>query len=114
MPPAEQAMVNSAAKRVTRAPAIVSCAFLLLAVFARWPYGFYTLLRFAVCGSAAYLAVQAYELKKHAWVWVMGSIAVLFNPFIPVHLRRSDWQVIDFIVAVVFAVSLATIRPRGR
>jgi hypothetical protein len=87
--------------------------FLLLAVFGRWPYGFYTLLRFAVCGSATFLAVQAFELKKSVWVWIMAAMAVLFNPLIPIRLPRDAWQVIDLIAAVVLAVSLFTIRRSG-
>lgn len=36
---------------VSNVPAIVSMVFLLLAAFVPWPYGFYVLLRFVVCGS---------------------------------------------------------------
>jgi hypothetical protein len=52
-------------------------------------------------------------MRKTLWVWVMGGILILFNPFVPVHLRRSDWLPIDFVAAVVFVVSLATIRERS-
>jgi DNA-directed RNA polymerase subunit RPC12/RpoP len=99
----------------SKVPAILSGVFLLLAGFGRWPYGFYTLLRFAVCGCCIYLALQAYDLKKFAWVWIMAGMAVLFNPLIPVRLTRQDWQVINLIAAAVVAVSLFTIRaPRAQ
>jgi len=98
---------------VSKVPAISSIIFLLLAVSGRWPYGFYTLLRLVVCVSAVYLVFQANELKKTAWIWLMGGTALLFNPLIPVRLGRSDWQVFDLMAAVVFGVSLAAIRePR--
>jgi hypothetical protein len=111
----EQGLANPSRRHISKAPAIVSLVFLLLAVFGRWPYGFYTLLRFAVCGSATFLAVQAFELKKSVWVWIMAAMAVLFNPLIPIRLPRDAWQVIDLIAAVVVAVSLITIRrPRSQ
>lgn len=89
--------------------AFISIFLLLMAVFAKWPYGFYTLLRIVVCGSSLYIAFSAATLNKKLWVWIMGATAVLFNPLIPIHLHRSTWQAIDFIAAVVFAVSLAPI-----
>ncbi len=98
--------------RVSKWPALASIAFLLLAAVGGWRYGFYTLLRLVVCGSAIYLAVQANKLRKSAWVWVMGGTAVLFNPLVPVRVHRSDWQVLDFIGAVVFGTSLFTIREK--
>lgn len=108
----EQALANPPPRPISKLPAIISLAFLLLAVFGRWPYGFYTLLRFAVCGSAIYLAVQAFELKKSVWVWLMAAMTVLFNPLIPIRLPRDEWQAIDLIGAVILVVSLFTIRRR--
>jgi uncharacterized protein (DUF983 family) len=92
---------------------IVSGVILLIAVAGKWPYGFYTALRLVVCGSAIYLAAQAHQVRKALWVWMMGGIVILFSPLVPVHLRRSDWLPIDFVVAVVFAVSLVTIREQS-
>jgi Family of unknown function (DUF6804) len=103
--------------KVSKIPAIVSICFLLLAAFAEWRRnpGFYTLVRFAVCGSSVYLAWGARLVNQRLWVWVMGATAVLFNPIIPIVLDRGVWRVIDFIAAIVFAVSLATIRaPRTK
>lgn len=111
----QQALGNPSQRHISKAPAIVSLVFLLLAVFGRWPYGFYTLLRFAVCGSCLYLVLQAYELKKFVWAWIMAAMVVLFNPLIPIRLPRDAWQAIDLIAAVVLAVSLLTIRrPRSQ
>jgi ABC-type Mn2+/Zn2+ transport system permease subunit len=84
--------------------------FLFLAVLGKWPNGFYTLLRFAVCGSAVYLAWSAAMLNKRTWAWLMGAGAVLFNPFVQVRFDRPTWQAIDFIAALVFAASLIFVR----
>jgi hypothetical protein len=98
--------------RISKVPAIASIVMLFLAVFGRWPYGFYTLLRIVVCVSATYLALQARRHMKTFWLWLMVGTALLFNPVVPVALRRSNWQPLDFIAAVVFAISLLTIRER--
>lgn len=83
-------------------PLIISIAMLSGAVFIQWPYGYYQILRFVVCGSAAYIAYLAYETKKNWAVWMFGAIALLFNPLVPIHLSREIWQPIDIIVAGIF------------
>lgn len=81
---------------------IVPAAMLLLAVLPL-PYGYYTLLRLAVCGLAGYLAwAHATREGTDAWVFALGGIAVLFNPIIPVHLTREIWAFIDVATAVAF------------
>jgi hypothetical protein len=91
-------------------PIIISIIFLSLAILARFPYGFYTLLRLIVCGTTAYLAWLAYECKKQSWVWSFGFIAVLFNPLIPIHLDIALWRIIDLMVAVFLAISIFTFK----
>jgi hypothetical protein len=85
---------------------LIAAAFLFLALFDGWPYGFFTLLRFVVFASSAYVAWMAYEAQKEKWVWIFGSLAVLFNPFIIIHLDREIWSVIDLIVAVFMIISV--------
>ncbi len=82
-------------------PTIFSVVMLLLAL-ADWPYGYYTLLRFVVCGSAAFVAYLGYSAKKRWIAWTFGIIAVLFNPIIKVHFDRDIWSFLDIIVAIVF------------
>ena len=86
--------------------AIVAATFLFLALFDGWPYGFFTLLRFVVFASTAYIAWIAYEQKKEKWVWIFGFLAVLFNPFIAIYLNRELWSIIDLIVGVFMIVSI--------
>ena len=45
---------------VEKAFALAIAIFALLAVWSRWPYGTYTILRFALCAMSAYLAVRSY------------------------------------------------------
>ena len=79
---------------------------LLLWALAHHPYGYYQILRWVVCGSAAYSAFVATELNKIFWAWTLGITAVLFNPIIPIHLDRETWAVIDIAAAIIFGTSI--------
>lgn len=94
-------------------PAIIPALLLLAAVFGHWPYGFYTLMRLIVCGCAIYLAVGARRMGSTAWTWIMGVIAVLFNPIVPMRMHRSDWQIIDLATAIVLLIFVALDRRQG-
>lgn len=87
--------------KAARLLAIIAILLLVAAVFGRWPYGFYTFLRLVVCGTSAYLAFVAYTAKDKFWLWVMGGLAVLFNPLVPIHLHRSAWQFFDALSAML-------------
>lgn len=89
---------------------LIATVFLLVALFDGWPYGFFTLLRFVVFASSAYIAWMAYEAQKEKWVWIFGFLAVLFNPFIVIHLDREVWSVIDLIVGVFMIFSLFALK----
>ena len=91
-------------KRPRLIPSIITATMLLLAL-APWPYGYYQLLRFVVCGVSVYVSFMAYNWQKMWATWLFGFIAVLFNPLIPIHLPREIWQPIDIICAILFAGS---------
>jgi len=84
-------------------PAVIAATMLLLAL-APWPYGYYQLLRFVVCGVSVYIAFMAYNWQKLWATWVFGFIAILFNPLIPIHLSREIWQPIDVVCGILFLV----------
>jgi len=83
---------------------------MLLLTLAPWPYGYYQLLRFVVCGAAVYVAVTAYKWQRTWVTWLFGFIAVLFNPLIPIHLSRDIWQPIDLISAILFLVAVLILK----
>lgn len=74
---------------------------LLLALPAGWPYGYYTLLRWVVCLTTGYLAYEGYKQGRRKSPVLLGAIALLFNPIVPVHMSKSDWAAADLIVAVI-------------
>lgn len=93
---------------------LIAAAFLFVALFDGWSYGFFTLLRFVVFASSAYVAWMAHKAQKEKWVWIFGFVAVLFNPFIAIHLDREIWSVIDVIVGVFMIVSIFILRLENK
>ena len=84
---------------------LVAIGFLLGALLDN-PYSYYQFLRWVILGIAAYSAYIAYESDKKAWTWILGLIALLFNPIIPFHFERETWQIFDIIVAAIFLISI--------
>mgnify|MGYP001000638762 FL=1 len=80
-------------------------AILLLVAIADFDYGFYMLLRFIICAISVYLAYNAAKGGAEHWVWIFGIIAALFNPFLPVHLNKGLWKIIDSAAAFIFLFS---------
>lgn len=93
---------------------IISIIMLLLAIPAIWPYGYYILLRWVIATGAIFLIWVAYNLKKTFWLFLMGIIALLFNPIAPIHLNKETWIVIDLIVATLFFVSIFKLKIYDR
>ena len=90
-------------------PSLIAIA-MLVGALAQWPYGYYQLLRFVICGVSIYVAFIVYSWQKIWAIWLFGFIAVLFNPLIPIHLSRELWQSIDIICAILFAVVVFILR----
>ena len=84
---------------------LIPAVMLLLALFPL-PYGYYTLLRLIVCGAVAYLAYREFDVAQRSsgWFFILGVIAVLFNPLIPIHLSREIWAPIDVVVAIILII----------
>jgi hypothetical protein len=93
---------------------VPSWVLLMAAVFAfiaiaDLPYGYYRFLRWAVCAVAVVSAFQMHRMKRQGWVWILGVVAILFNPFISVHFEKATWRVLDAATGVVF---LCVLRAR--
>lgn len=78
------------------------------------PYAFYQLMTWAVLGASVTLAWQAYKQNMEWLAWVFVVVAVVFNPFAPLHLRADVWQIADLVVAGMFAVSFVILKPQSR
>lgn len=92
---------------------ILAGLMLLLAIpTGIWPYSYYQILRWVVTIVALYSAYSAYKIQNTKWLYIMGAIAILFNPIAPIYLKKETWQVLDFITAGVFFISLKKIYVR--
>ncbi|MCP3392054.1 hypothetical protein NLM27_25005 [Bradyrhizobium sp. CCGB12] len=70
------------------------------------PYGYYTLLRIVICGFCAVVAAFGFAERSNIWATAFALLAVLFNPFIPVYLKRQDWLWLDVGAAAIIAAHL--------
>lgn len=91
---------------------VVPSVMLLLAPPIDWPYGYYQLLRIVVCIFSGLLASAYHGQAKKTWMVCFIIAAVLFNPLIPIHLKRDAWTVIDFLAAGIFLLALAISRKK--
>ncbi len=62
---------------------------------------FYQILRILVCGVSGYFSFKLWKGKHYNWAWVLGIIAILFNPVAPIGLDKDTWKQIDFFIAVI-------------
>jgi hypothetical protein len=93
-------------------PAVIA-AVMLLAATGKWPYGYYQFMRWAVCAAAVFVAYKGVTFKQVWAVCVFGAVAVLFNPLVPIHLKRATWPTFDVLAAAVFIVGAVVLcRPK--
>ena len=59
------------------------------------PYGYYTFVRLVACGAFVWVALDSFQANRTAMGAICASLALLFNPIIPVHLTREIWFPID-------------------
>lgn len=81
---------------------ILSALFILC--LAPMPYGFYSLIRFVAMIVFAIYAYVYYEKKNNKLAIAFLSLAILFQPLLPIYLGRMLWNIIDVIVAIFLIV----------
>ncbi len=84
-------------------PAFIAAA-LLFAALAPWDDGYYRLLRLVTCAAAIFFIWGSCHVKYYWAVGPFAFIALLFNPLLPIHLTRDNWQIFDVVCGVVFLV----------
>ena len=93
-------------------PQFIVSLMLLWALNPDNPYGYYILLRIACCAVFAYLARKAFHRERQGWVWILGIMAVVYNPIIPVHLPREIWAVVNVLTIGIAVASIFAIRVK--
>lgn len=67
------------------------------------PYGYYFLSRLVVFVCAIYFAIQLNDQSDTTWVWIFGFLALLYNPFIPIHLgSKGLWIIVNIATVALF------------
>lgn len=79
-------------------------AALLLICLLPMPYGYFILVRFITMGAFAFFAFAYYEKKHMPLVFIFGSLALLFQPFIRITLGRTIWNIVDVVVAILLMI----------
>jgi hypothetical protein len=90
-------------------PAIIG-AFFLFVGFLGAPYEFYVVLRWAVTSMAIWMCTIASGQKRTVWVAAFTSVALLFNPLIPINMTREFWVLPDIIGVILFATGGGKLR----
>lgn len=96
---------------VFRVPLIICIVALLFAAIGTFPYDFYVLLRVAVCFTCAMEFMMFREQRNRAWSIVFLFVALLYNPFIPLHLHRPTWVVINWATIFLFGTVCGLMKP---
>lgn len=96
---------------MTRTVALITAALLLVAVAPWWPYGFYMLLRIVVFGAGLFCGWSLWNAGRRRLAVALGIAALVFNPFLPAHLTREIWTVINLAGAGLFAYAAFSARP---
>jgi len=79
---------------------LVAAIFCFLASAGGHPYLFYTLTRWVVFLVSCFGFYFILEFKSNGLKMGFVVIGVLFNPIIPLHLKRDTWQIVDILAGV--------------
>ncbi len=77
---------------------------LFLLCLAPMPYGFYSLVRFVAMIAFAIYAYIYHEKKNNKLAVAFLSLAILFQPLLPIYLGRTLWNIVDVLVAIFLIV----------
>lgn len=80
--------------------ACLAVALLALLCLAPMPYGYYTVVRWAIIGLCGWLGYTFYEEQKNGLVVLCGLIAIIFQPIIRIHFERTTWSILDALIAI--------------
>ena len=76
---------------------LIACIFGLAIALLPLPYAYYMLLRVAIFGISAYLAVAAFSSGRTGLAWALAINALVYNPVFPVHMTKDGWTIINLL-----------------
>jgi hypothetical protein len=83
-----------------KALSIASTVMLLIAL-GDLPYGYYMLLKLAVCATFVVLALRLNERGIATWTIAAWALAALYNPIIRIPFHKDAWSAINLATLVV-------------
>ncbi|PPB86406.1 hypothetical protein AsoHEU7_10195 [Acinetobacter soli] len=79
-----------------------------------FPYAYYQILRFVALFAFGVAAYMSFNANQKIIPYVLGFMALLFNPFIKINLGRELWMIVDIVSGVCLAVwTLTFFRNKG-
>jgi hypothetical protein len=94
-------------------PQVTATIMLIAALNPGTPYDYYVLLRWLMCGIFAYLSFRAFESKNTEWVLILGITAVVYNPFLPWHLGREIWTIVNLLTIGIAITSIFKLKGKN-
>lgn len=74
----------------------LTATVLVVVALARLPYGYYMLLRSALCAACVYCILAPRPPLSFGHRFALGCLAGLYNPLFPVHLRSKGlWTLVN-------------------
>jgi hypothetical protein len=58
------------------------------------------------------VGILGFSQQRPTWSVLFVAIAVLFNPIVPIYLKRAEWFYIDLGVAAVFLAHFVFVRQK--
>ncbi|KZX57988.1 hypothetical protein A3709_20470 [Halioglobus sp. HI00S01] len=86
---------------------VVSIVLLALALLPL-PYSYYMFLRIIVSASFTYICWKRITQQHSGIAWIFGFCAAIYNPFVPLHLGRELWTIINLATIGLAGYTLAT------
>ena len=88
-------------------PLYITCCIILGIALLPISGGFYTLVRIIVTIGAVAATIQNSSNGINIWSIIYGSMAILFNPLIPVYLHdKGAWVMINIIAIILFIIQI--------
>ena len=86
--------------------------FFLLFATQKLPYSYFTMLRLIVCAVSIYHCFLSVRLHNGLFAVVFGLVVLIYNPAIPIFLKRATWEPIDVVTAISFFISIMALRQK--
>lgn len=81
----------------------IAAAVALAAAILPWPYAYYQALRLGIFAASLYCGIKFKAAGDDKLAYALLFTALVFNPFLPVHLTRAIWLPLNLLGATLFA-----------